>query len=111
MRAFPKLSSVYNAWKQELERAGNVTINLDTEVTKLERRAKVKLWCRPTQGTNNDQEVINPGKEAHVEFDELIMATDADAALRILGEDASWLERKILGNVKVCSLIGCGLFF
>ena len=35
------------------------------------------------------------------EFDELIMAADADSTLKILGENASWLERKILGNVKV----------
>jgi len=103
MRAFPKLSSVYDAWKQELEKTGNIRINLDTEVTRVKRREKVELWSRPTKGTNNDQDVVDPGEEKSDQFDEMIMATDADAALRILGEDASWQEKKILGNVKVCA--------
>jgi hypothetical protein len=101
MRAFPKLSSVYDAWKQQLEKAGNIRISLDTEVTRVKRGREVEVWSRPTQGTNNNQEVVNPGQETREEFDEIIMATDADASLRILGEDASWLEKKILGNVKV----------
>lgn len=101
MRAFPKLSSVYSAWKQELEKAGNIRISLNTEVTRIRRGREIELWSRPTQGTSNEQEVIEPGQETCEEFDEIIMATDADAALRIFGEDASWLEKKILGNVKV----------
>ena len=105
MRAFPRLSSVYDAWKQELEKAGNVKISLNTEVTGVKRQGKVELWSRPTQGTSNGQEVVSPGQETRDEFDELIMATDADEALLILGGEASWMEKKILGNVKVCSQI------
>lgn len=107
MRAFPRLSSVYDAWKQELEKAGNVRIALDTEVTRVRRRGNVELWSRPTQGTDNNQEVVNPGQETCEEFHELIMATDADAALQILGDDASWLEKRILGNARVGHGFGC----
>ncbi|KZP21796.1 hypothetical protein FIBSPDRAFT_860184 [Athelia psychrophila] len=38
-------------------------------------------------------------------FDELVLAVDADAALKILGKHASWNERRVLGDVKVCTLI------
>lgn len=34
------------------------------------------------------------------EFDSLILATDADNALTILGKEASWMERHVLGGVK-----------
>lgn len=33
-------------------------------------------------------------------FDELILAVDADSCLKILGKQASWMEKKVLGNVK-----------
>ena len=34
-------------------------------------------------------------------FEERLLAVDADTALHILGDNASWMEAKILGNVKV----------
>lgn len=34
------------------------------------------------------------------DFDEVIMAIDADTALTILGKEASWMERQVLGRVK-----------
>lgn len=33
-------------------------------------------------------------------FDELILAIDADSALKLLGKEASWKEKRVLGNVK-----------
>ena len=33
-------------------------------------------------------------------FDEIILAIDADSALRILGNEATWTERRVLGSVK-----------
>ena len=33
-------------------------------------------------------------------FDELILAIDADSALKLLGKEASWMEKRVLGNVK-----------
>lgn len=33
-------------------------------------------------------------------FDELILAIDADSALRLLSRQASWFEKRVLGSVK-----------
>lgn len=33
-------------------------------------------------------------------FDELILACDADTALKLLGHEASWMERRVLGSVE-----------
>jgi hypothetical protein len=119
MRAFPKLSDLYSAWRVAVESKGNVRVRTEHVVTRVRRSRSghsgkgqengqcggappVELWTRTTQGTNTSQDVINPGpEEVREEFDELILAVDADAALKILGEDASWLEKKVLGNVKV----------
>lgn len=60
------------------------------------------IKSRNVAGKNNDQEVDGPSpEELSDQFDELIMACDADACVKILGKEASWLERKVLGNVKV----------
>jgi predicted NAD/FAD-binding protein len=75
---------------------------MNREVTQVRRKRKgVEVWSRSTQGTNNAQEVVDAGEEEMEVFDELILCCDADTALQILGDDASWLERRILGNVKV----------
>ncbi|KAH7889113.1 hypothetical protein F5I97DRAFT_1941780 [Phlebopus sp. FC_14] len=117
MRAFPRLSSLYQAWADEVQSRGNVAIRTERQVLKVVRKAhtqdgdpavtrsgrriNVQLWSRSTSGTNSAQQVCEPfGSEEREEFDELILAVDADAALKMLGEDASWLERKVLGNVK-----------
>ena len=106
MRAFPKLSDLYATWKRVAEETGNVRIVTQRVVTRVKRSSgktgSVKVWTRSTQGTNKDQDVIGAGEEEiGEEFDELILAVDADAALKILGDDASWMEAKVLGNVKV----------
>ena len=33
-------------------------------------------------------------------FDEIIFAADADACLKVLGKQATWMEKHVLGNVK-----------
>ncbi|KAF9534035.1 FAD/NAD-P-binding domain-containing protein [Crepidotus variabilis] len=120
MCAFPCLSDLYSTWKSVIEAqstpsvtdrsheppAPAVQITLSREVTHIKRhsnssnaRGSVEVWSRPTKGTGNDQMVIEPGEEEKEEFDEIIICTDGDAALKILGDDASWLEKKILGNV------------
>lgn len=108
MRAFPRLSFLYDAWKSfvEKESQGAVRIVTNREVTRVLRGSKatngsVKAWSRPTRGTNNDQGVVDPGEEVVEIFDELVVCTDADAALKLLGDDATWMEKRILGNVKV----------
>ncbi|KAJ1303778.1 hypothetical protein OPQ81_008201 [Rhizoctonia solani] len=75
MFAFPRLGDVYRTWQREIEKTG----------------ATFKLGC----------EVKNVGGELESEtFDELVMATDADTALKILGKSATWMERQVLGSVK-----------
>lgn len=112
MRAFPQLSSVYRAWQTECESRGNVSFSLKTEVVSVDRsyhwrdeksgtkKQGVKIKVRETEGVGLDQLVKGPGKEREEVFDEMIVACDADAALKILGKDASWMEKKVLGNVK-----------
>lgn len=102
MRAFPRLSLLYRAWADEVQSRGNVVLRTQQQVTRVVRGDHVRLWSRSTGGTDQGQCVCGPlGMETCEEFDELIMAADADSTLKILGENASWLERKILGNVKV----------
>ncbi|KAH0584852.1 hypothetical protein H2248_008130 [Termitomyces sp. 'cryptogamus'] len=107
MRAFPRLSELYSAWKALVEKdsQGSVRIINEREVTRVERSSSKKMggvlvWSRPTKGTNNEQAVVDPGREIQETFDELVICTDADAALVLLGKDARWLEKRVLGNVK-----------
>ncbi|KAJ8501616.1 hypothetical protein ONZ45_g12095 [Pleurotus djamor] len=114
MRAFPCLGQVYRRWKELVESKGNVAVRLGIEVTKVDRSHKftdqgngkkregVQISIRTTKGTNNDQEVVGAGPETEYTevFDHIIIACDADNALKVLGKDASWMERKVLGNVK-----------
>ncbi|KAG8961509.1 hypothetical protein FRC03_005307 [Tulasnella sp. 419] len=98
MHGFPKLHDVYKAWKEDIESRGNVTFNLQHEVTRVINRNNKKPGEGPVVvefklPSNND--------ELHIlTFDELILACDADAALKILGKQASWKEKQVLGSVK-----------
>ena len=93
MLAFPSLHDVYDAWREHIAERG-ADVRLETEVTQVVERAagSVKLKSKrlnvPGEGEREDT------------FDEIIFAVDADSALKILGKQASWKERKILGNVK-----------
>ncbi|KAM0750661.1 nucleotide-binding domain-containing protein [Meredithblackwellia eburnea MCA 4105] len=108
MLAFPRLSLVYSTWATHILSTGNTTIHLSHEVTSIQRSSSshksekpVKVWARKVSKVDLGQMVVDPEEEEVVgEFDELIFATDADAALKILGHGASWFESKVLGNVK-----------
>lgn len=109
MRAFPRLSLLYKTWQCKVEKSGNAKVQMCREVLRVKRgKMGVRVWSRATQGTDNDQQVVIGDEEGDVNaeeieevFDELVLAVDADAALKILGKDASWKERWVLGNVKV----------
>jgi len=116
MRAFPQLSLLYDAWKSHVETRSGGAVQIVTcqEVTRVLRtrpsffslasrtkKGNINVWSRPTRGTDNNQDVVEPGEEIEEEFDEVVFCTDADAALSILGQDAGWMERSTLGNVKV----------
>lgn len=72
------------------------------EVTSVLRSSScVKVTHRETEGTNLEQNVVGGKEEVEGTFDEIVFACDADAAVKLLGKGASWLEKKALGNVKV----------
>jgi predicted NAD/FAD-binding protein len=91
MFAFPKLGDIFSDIAKSIKKNnGNNRILTSAPVTKIERRKsgiKVHSPVFETQG----------GAE---EFDEIVMCCGAERAIDILGDDASWRERKFLKNVK-----------
>ncbi|KAI0259481.1 hypothetical protein BC834DRAFT_627943 [Gloeopeniophorella convolvens] len=92
MYAFQKLSDTYTAWQHKIAEADNVTFLLGHEVLRVVKRTRTRTVL----------EYRAPSSDAPLctEFDALILATDADAARTLLGEQAGWLERHVLGGVK-----------
>ena len=91
---------MYEAWKVEAASRGNVTFKLGQEVIEvISRHAKGNATSGPVhikaKISKNGQESIEEGF-----FDELILAIDADSCLKLLGKQSTWMERRILGNVK-----------
>ncbi|PWN51895.1 hypothetical protein IE53DRAFT_31193 [Violaceomyces palustris] len=106
MMAFPELGRVYSEWRKEVTRNGNVEIETSREVVEIQRNTKEarKLGGNilvVSRRVNKDGKPLEKGdEESRTEvFDDLIMACDADSALKILGKSATWKERKVLGNV------------
>lgn len=93
------MNDVYEAWKVEAASRGNVTFKLGHEVA--------EVTSRHAKGSSSSGSVhikyktSKDGQEIKEEFfDELILAVDADSCLKLLGKQSTWMERKILGNVK-----------
>ncbi|KAM5530388.1 hypothetical protein V8D89_015949 [Ganoderma adspersum] len=98
MLAFPKLHDVYQAWKEDIESRGNVQFKLHHQVLRVvSRNAK---GGGPVQV--EFQASLNHTRNAPqlATFDELILAIDANSALDLLGKEATWKERMVLGSVK-----------
>lgn len=93
MLAFPNLHDVYDAWREHISERG-AYVRLETEVTRVIERKDGNVRLR-SKRLNAEGE-----GEREESFDEVIFAVDADSALKILGNQATWKERKILGNVK-----------
>ncbi|CAE6418938.1 unnamed protein product [Rhizoctonia solani] len=94
MFAFPRLGDVYSAWQQEIEKSGT-TFKLGYEVKNVVQREDASKGGVVVEYAKGEGEVLESET-----FDEIVMATDADAALKILGKSASWMERQVLGSVK-----------
>ncbi|KAK0553030.1 hypothetical protein OC846_002646 [Tilletia horrida] len=118
MMAFPKLGEVFDLWKEEVTKNGNVRIHSSREVTAAERgtrnaRAKgghVLITSRhisekeaeldPSEEVDHPERLATKGTDTREDvYDELILACDADSALKILGKNATWRERAVLGSV------------
>ena len=83
MFAFQNLEDIYT---KILSNSNTSKICFKRNVTKIERsRQKV---------------LIQDGNGLIEEFDEVVLACDAETALKLLGEGASFMERKVLGNVR-----------
>lgn len=87
-----QLSDTYTAWQHKVEQAGNVTFLLDHTITRVVSRTKKR--------TVLEFRVPSLDELQTAEFDSLILATDAESALTILGKEATWMERHVLGGVK-----------
>lgn len=87
-----QLSDTYTVWQHKVEQAGNVTFLLG--------HAVIRIVSRTKKRTVLEYRIPSSGELRTAEFDSLILATDADSALTILGKEASRLERQVLGGVK-----------
>ncbi|KAK6501403.1 hypothetical protein TWF481_009243 [Arthrobotrys musiformis] len=89
MVVFPNLSEFYETWRKDLVGRG-VDVRLNTDVLGVLHRGKkgVKVLVK----TSSEERVE--------EYDELVFACQADTAKRILGKQATWRERFILGRTK-----------
>lgn len=105
MVVFPEASKVYADWKENLQKKG-VQIRLQTEVTRVISRSKkhgVQVGLKPHKGTQpttitdkqNGQAV--PDGEVIEEYDEIVFCVLADTAKRLLGKQARWIEKSVLG--------------
>ncbi|KAI0275499.1 hypothetical protein BGY98DRAFT_992293 [Russula aff. rugulosa BPL654] len=74
------------------KQSGNVTFLLGHIVTRVVSRTKQRTVLEFLTPSSNEPQTA--------EFDSLILATDANNALTILGKEASWMERRVLGGVK-----------
>ncbi|KAI0364448.1 FAD/NAD-P-binding domain-containing protein [Pilatotrama ljubarskyi] len=98
MLAFPKLHDVYQAWKSETASRGNVDFKLNHEVIRVVSRTAKKDGPVQIQYKVADGDLETAPQIAA--FDELILAVDADSALKLLGKEATWMEKRVLGSVK-----------
>ena len=105
MMVFPDMTLFYTKWKHTLQNR-NVNIRLNTRVISVAKRTKqgvtVKILRRQRPKSNSyaAEGEEKEGADAEEEYDEIVFCITADAALKILGKEASFWERKILGAVK-----------
>ncbi|CAO1617070.1 unnamed protein product [Sympodiomycopsis kandeliae] len=106
MMAFPELARVYGAWRTKISENNNVKVETCREVYEIQRNTKEakkhggNILAR-SRKVDTEGNVLKDSQDRIESFDELIMACDADSALKILsaGSGASWREKKVLGNV------------
>jgi len=101
MRAFPCLSAVYGAWANRLRCAG-VELLLQREVT-LVKRTKDGITVQWQLIDHVDGEGVSCGigGAGEADFDEIVFCCDADTCLKLLGKNATWMEKKVLGNSRL----------
>lgn len=101
MVTFPKLDQFYKDWAADLQTRG-VKIHLNTDVRAIRRTGQgVEIVARPFNPNLNERkgEHTDPDTSMGV-FDELVLCTLADDALKLLGKSASWREKFVLGGAR-----------
>lgn len=90
MIVFPQFSKFYGSWEKTL-RSNGVHIRLNTAFVEVLQRNKdgVKVSIKNPDDTQVEEE-----------YDELVLAALADTSLKLLGREARWVEKKVLGAAK-----------
>ncbi|GAA6012558.1 hypothetical protein JCM11491_005433 [Sporobolomyces phaffii] len=106
MLVFPNMSEFYNRWQASLEQR-NVRIRLSARLTSVVNRSSkgvtvklVKIRSRSVGHLAVPTEDEKSPCESEEDYDEIVFCILADAALEVLGSQATWLERKVLGAAK-----------
>lgn len=103
MLVFPDMTVFYNRWQHSLKQR-NVHIRLNTRVASVVKRSSkgvtVKIVKRRSRSNSHLPEEEKEQCDFEEEYDEVIFCISADAALQVLGKQATWIERKVLGAAK-----------
>ncbi|KAH9935339.1 FAD/NAD-P-binding domain-containing protein [Fomitopsis serialis] len=97
----PQAARCLPSLEGEAASRGNVTFRLGHEVVEVMSRHE-KGGAAASGPVHIKLKTSIDGQESFEEefFDELILAIDADSCLKLLGKQSTWMERKVLGNVK-----------
>ncbi|KAJ5662978.1 hypothetical protein N7507_003709 [Penicillium longicatenatum] len=96
MYTFPNLGDFYKNWASDLRSKG-VDIKLNSSVSILKRSAKAVVLKVRTKTSDDGEELSEPMTAT---FDELVLCCPADEAKKLLGQQATWREKWVLGGVK-----------
>lgn len=99
MITFDKLADFYEAWRKDLVSKG-VEIRLNTEVTNVVARTSKGVLLRTAPVRREADGSTGPDGAQQELFDEMVLCTLADDALRLLGKKATLRERFVLGGAK-----------
>ncbi|KAJ5919390.1 hypothetical protein N7466_010333 [Penicillium verhagenii] len=95
MYTFPKLGDFYKDWASDLRSKG-VSIQLNSSVAILERNKDAIVLQIQTKTNNGD----SLSEATRAVYDDLVFCCPADEAKKLLGQQATWRERWVLGGVK-----------
>ena len=99
---FPEFSKFYGDWKNDLEARG-VKVRLSTELDHVISRSSTNVKVgmrarRPVEDGHNPNGADQDMPVVEEEYDEMVLCVLADTAKRILGKEARWIEKRVLGG-------------
>jgi hypothetical protein len=87
------------AWRSEIASKGNVNFKFNHEVRRIiSRTSKDPKGPIQIEYITVAESMETAPQIAH--FDQLILAIDADSSLKLLHNEATFMEKRVLGNVK-----------